>query len=327
MKRGILRKISLVISLFVLVFISVSSSWAAEKYPTRNIELVVGFPPGGMSDIINRFWAKYLEKYLGVTVVPVNKPGGGGVVGTTYVVNSRPDGYTMGNFADSMVISILMGQATYSVEDLRVVAQIAYSSHLMAVNAESPWKTFQEFMDYARKNPGLKYGHQGIGSMPHIRMENLNKQANLKMISVPFNGDAETIPALIGKHITTGIFGAMTAKAQADAGKMRILLSFDPTAELGLDPSIADFDTFFGRSIPNIDTSSYLVVAKKTPPDILQTIERGAEKMTKDPEYIGELKKLYMRPAFIDGNTVMQKKLPEKMALIKAILQSSGAVK
>ena len=326
-KRRILRGFSWVLFLFIIVYILPISSFAAEKFPSRPIELCLPWAPGGVTDWGNRLWGKYLEKYLGVSVVCSNKPGGGGVIGITYIANSRPDGYTLANVSDHLVISIIMGQATYSLEDIHVVAQVSRHTTVLAVNADSPWKTWQEFMDYARKNPGVKFAHTGIQSTPFLRMENLNKGANLKMIGVPLKGQADMIQALLGKHLPIAVFAGMDAKAQADAGNLRILLSFDSPAEVGLDPTIPDFNTVFGKSIPGFEVGQYLIAPGKIPAEIAEVLERAVEKMTKEPDFISEMRKNCFRPTFTNGKEMKGKILPEKMALIKGILKDIGSVK
>jgi tripartite-type tricarboxylate transporter receptor subunit TctC len=138
MKRNALRYLFFVISALFLAFVPVEGLWAAEKYPSRPIEIVCAFQPGGAADVTNRLFAKFLEKNLGVSMVPTNKPGAGGVIGVTYLVNSLPDGYKIGNFGDHMVSSIILGQATYTLEDLKVIAQISLVANTICVHPDSP---------------------------------------------------------------------------------------------------------------------------------------------------------------------------------------------
>jgi tripartite-type tricarboxylate transporter receptor subunit TctC len=140
-------------------FISFSDSWAAEKYPSRPIELVCEYAVGGQADFTNRLLARFLEKYLGTTIVPVNKPGAGGAIAVNFVANSRPDGYTILSQGDAFCINFLLEQANYKLEDLRIFAEFFLVNAVIFVTADSPWKTFQEFMDYARRNPGGRFAH------------------------------------------------------------------------------------------------------------------------------------------------------------------------
>jgi tripartite-type tricarboxylate transporter receptor subunit TctC len=327
MKRNAGKHLFFLVGAVLLVLLIVESLPAADKYPSRPMEIVCAFQPGGAADVTNRLFAKYLEKNLGVSMVPTNKPGAGGVMGVTYLVNSTPDGYKIGNFGDHMVSSIILGQATYAFEDLKVIAQISLVANTICVHPDSPWKTYQELVDYAKKNPGLKYGHQGIGSSAHIRMENLNKVGDLKLIGIPYKGDGETVPALLGKHVPLAVIGAAAAKSQADAGKIRILFSFEPPQAVGLDPSIPYFAGVYGKDTPDVDIPTYIVVPKETPEAIVQTLRKAAEKMASDPEFIKENEKLFFRVHYVDGDVVMKRLLPDKMVRLKALYKEVGMVK
>jgi tripartite-type tricarboxylate transporter receptor subunit TctC len=326
MKIRKLLTIVLFLTLIEDVLVSTNPK-AAEIYPHQPIDLITGFTPGGQFDLINRILGKGLEKYLHVTVVPVNKPGAGEVIGATALVNSRADGYTLATLGDaSLITSLLLGTATYSKEDLRVIGRFAFVSNVMVVSTDSPWKTIQEFMDYARKNLGTNYSHTGVGSSPHIRAEYFNNIANLKMRGVPFKGGPEVIAAVLGKHVQIGVTSYQGAKSQTDPGKMRILMCFDPPG-LGPDPTLPNIPSLFGKNVPDIDpVSSYLVAPKKTPEPIIKLLEQTLEKITKDPEFVSSIKLLYVGIQFIDGNSVTSK-MQETTLQIKTILQASGLIK
>ena len=323
MERRILSGVSLVTFLFMILFVSFSSSLAAEKYPSRPIELVCGFSAGGAGDLQNRVVAKFLEKYLKVSVIPVNKPGAGGLTAVTHVTKASPDGYTIGTYSDtSIIVPFLQGQASFSLEDVYVVCQIALVSHVVAVPSDSQWKTFQEFVDYARNNPGVKYANAGIASHIWLRMQNLNRLANLKMIPVPFRGEGESIAAVLGKHVPVGGLTYLVVRPQEDAGKIRPLFSFDPPAEFGLDPKIPHGRSVFGERWTDVECTPLMTAPNKTPKEIMQVLEQTMEKITKDPEFVSYYKeKHYSAAAFLDGKTVSQIKWPKKIALIKEILQ------
>jgi tripartite-type tricarboxylate transporter receptor subunit TctC len=148
-----LRIFSASVSIVVCLFVVLGGAMAADKYPSRPVTTIIIFAPGGVADLTTRIRNKYLEKYMGGTFVTDYKPGGGGVVGYTQVANARPDGYTLGNFPDSF-LPVRTGTATYKMEDLQVIAQFVLNGSVLAVSADAPWKTFQEFVDYCRANPG-----------------------------------------------------------------------------------------------------------------------------------------------------------------------------
>jgi tripartite-type tricarboxylate transporter receptor subunit TctC len=327
MESRIFRGFFFVTVLCTLFCISLDSSWAAEKYPSRPIEIICPASPGGAADGNTRACAKALSKILGVSVVPVNKPGGGGTVAYTAAVMSRPDGYTIGYAGDSIFTGVSLGLVTYKAEDVRVVGKFADMNHVLAVAADSPWKTFDEFMDYAKKNPGaVRYGCPPGAFAANICMEYFKKVSKLSLTQVPFQGDAETVPALLGKHVSLGVMSLTGAKPLADAGKLRILFSFYPRAEFGLDPSIADWPTVF-KGVPHYPVVLYLVAPGKTPDDIVKVLEQAMEKFTKDPEFIADIKKYHNAVSFMDGKTYTEKQLPQRSAFMTEILKGTGLIK
>jgi tripartite-type tricarboxylate transporter receptor subunit TctC len=158
-------------------------------------------------------------------------------------------------------------------------------------------------------------------------MENLNKVGDLKLIGVPYKGDGETIPALLGKHVSLAVIGAAAAKAQADAGKIRILFSFEPPQSVGLDPSIPYFAGVYGKDTPDVGIPTYIVAPKETPEAVVQTLKKAAERMANDPEFVKKNEKLFFRVHYVDGDVVMKRLLPDKMAKLRALYKEVGMVK
>lgn len=310
-----------------LPFLGGHAAAAETPYPCRSIELVVGFTAGGQFDLMNRILAKGLEKVLRVTVVPVNKPGAGGDLAATAVANSRPDGCTLCTMGDtSLVTSALLGRITFAREDFRIIGKFAFSTNVIAVNSESPWKNIQELMEYARKNPGLNYAHNGVGASPWIRAEYLNKIGDLKMRGVPFKGGNEVISAVLGKHVEVCVTSYDLAKTQAEAGKMRTLMCFDPPG-LGPDPSLPTIPSIFGNKVPNIDpVSDYLVAPRKTPEVVVRVLAQTLEKVTKDPEYVSSMKNIYTGIQF-SGEEKVAEELKVTTSQIRTILESFGLLK
>jgi tripartite-type tricarboxylate transporter receptor subunit TctC len=329
MKRAIFTCICIMNILFVSISsdFAANQAWGAEKYPSRSIELMTPDPPGAYSDLINRVLAKKLEKYLGVLVVPVNKPGGGDLVAATALANAAPDGYTLGLLADGpLVYSHMLGRASFSKDDIRAVGQLICTTIIMQVSADSPWRTFQEFMEYAHKNPGLTYGHMGIGSATWARAEYLNKIGNLKLRGVPFSGTNEVITALLGKHVNAGFGNYVQAKQQADGGKTRILFSFTPPGQ-GPDPALPTIPSVFGKDTPDIPPpSNHLAAPGKTPEEIIKILEGALEKVSKDPEFLNDMKKLYANVCLLDSQSTKVRH-EEKALQLMPIFQRAGLMK
>ncbi len=324
MSKQIFKKCFFVSFLCILFYSMPNSSWAQEKkYPTGPVTLLCGFPPGGGVDVFARFLAKGFEKHFRVPVVVENKPGGGGVIAASILATSRPDGYTLGALSDSTIIGVLLGEATYSMEDFYTIGIVSWGgSPGWFVSADSPWKTIEEFVDYARKNPGTKYANAGVSSAMSLIAENLNIHAKLMMVGVPFKGEAEIITAIIGKHVPIGIVGYGRGIAQVEAGKMRALLSNGK-----VDLTVPSQSEAFGKTVPFIEAGYILGAPRKTPDRIIQIIENTAEKVVKDQEFINAINSQQLQIKFIDSKTFISKTLPEKILNYKKALQHVGLVK
>jgi tripartite-type tricarboxylate transporter receptor subunit TctC len=332
MKKRIFRSFLWISIFFAFVCISFNNSWAAEKkYPSRTIEMIISFPPGGPIDLQSRILAKYFEKEFGVPVVPVNKPGGGGSLGAGILVNSPPDGYTLSLMVESsIIIPILRKEVAFSLEDFRVISQVQEPpAVVLVVPPDSPWKTFQEFVDYVRKNPRVKCGHPPLTTTAALKMMYINKYAKLGLVGVPFKTDPEINVAIMGKHIPAAFSGVAALKGPLEAGKLRVLFSFNPVTNIPgikLDPTIPDFESFFGKK-PRFDLAAHLWVHGKTPDEIVQILKRSLEKIAKSQEFVNDMNKIGYMPHYVDGDIVMKEVLPDSVAFLKEILTEIGLMK
>ena len=146
-------------------------------------------------------------------------------------------------------------------------------------------------MTVPKKNGNIKYGLPGPGTNVYFRTESLNRQAGLKMVGLPRQGDAELITGLLGKHIAIGALSVTSARPQLEAGKLRALFSFDPPKDFGFDPSIPDFASVFGKSFPDIPVRVYLIAPAKTPENIIQLREKTIETICKNPGFVADIAK------------------------------------
>jgi tripartite-type tricarboxylate transporter receptor subunit TctC len=314
----------------ILVLTSPGISLAAAKYPSEPINNVCLFGPGDQADLFNRLLSKHFEKSLGVPLITVNKPGGGGAVGFTYLTSQKPDGYTIGiGTIENMIVPTLTeGKPPYVPEDLHILGQVATIYNVLVVPANSPWKTFQEFVDHARKNPGVKFGSPGIRSTIYLRMETLNKNAKLGLVGVPFDSSAEATSAVMGGHVPVGIWDLGSARAQQAAGKVRILFIFESPVAAGLDPKTPWMGTL-DKNIAekDVDISHCLVVLAKAPDDVKRVLKATLEKVVKDPDYLADLKKMELMPNYVDGNIIMEKKRSARIEQVKAFYKEMGWLK
>lgn len=334
-RRKNMEKIRLLIYCLVAIlltsetlFNSADRVWGQEvKYPTRSIEIVCPWGAGGTSDLLTRAVARGFEKNLNVQVVTVDKPGAAEIVGTSYLTNAKPDGYTLGVLTDAGIfLGILSGTATYSKEDLRVVGQLTISNFVMAVRADSPWKTIQEFIDYARKNPGVLYGDTGPGSNGALRMLYFNKIAGTKMRAVSYKSDMEALTAVLGNNVAVANVGYATAGPQEEAGKVRILFAFTPPGK-GPLPDAPNIVTVFGKGVSDFEPHGHHLVAPgKTPEYIIKILDQALEKITKDPEFIAAVKTFGLT-VYYTNSTTAPKEIERRISQVKPVLEEQGLIK
>lgn len=222
------RKIEFLAMGFIFIFIFSSSVFAAEPYPSKEIEIIVPFATGGGIDLMSRSLAPKLSEILGKPVLVINKPGAAGTVGTALGIKSKPDGHTLFSLSPSCILFAPNFQKVpYDIlEDITYIAGWVDQPFGIQVRADAPWKTFNELIEYARKNPGkIKYGSLGINSLGHIYMEAIAKDRGINWIQIPYTGDGTTIPALLGGHVDVATI-AVAWVPHARAGKIHPLALF-----------------------------------------------------------------------------------------------------
>ena len=209
--------------------IALSAGMAFAQYPDRPVTMVVPFPPGGVADTVARPVAEALGAALNQPVVIENRAGAGGGIGMAHVAKAKPDGYTVLMALSSLVVlpeaDKVLGRApSYQVNDLKPIARFTADPTVLAVRAESPWKTYEEFMAYAKANPGkLNFGSSGNYGTMHIPMAMLMLGSDVKMTHVPFTGAGPSIIALLGGTIDVIATGPATIVQHVKAGKIRAL--------------------------------------------------------------------------------------------------------
>jgi len=197
---------------------------AKAEFPEKEIQFIIPFGAGGGADIEGRLLAKEMGKVLGVPVVAVNKPGGGGAVTYTFTKNAKPDGYTMAWASTSILTTTNIGNVPYKHDALDHLGQVEYQPMPLAVRADAPWKTFKEFAEHCAKNPGtLKMANSSAGSATHvaaIAYENAVK--GCKFIHLPVGVKRRNATVLSGE--ADGMVGPLTALLNlTKAGKIRLL--------------------------------------------------------------------------------------------------------
>ena len=200
----------------------------AAEFPTKPVTLICPWPPGGSTDITMRALAEATGKYLGQPVVIENKAGGGGTVGpATMAATSRPDGYTLSQIPISVIrYPYIMKVNWNTLKDFTYIIHLTGYTFGVVVKADAPWKTWDEFVAYAKANPGkVTYATPGAGTSLHLTMETIAMRRGIKWIQVPMKGGGETTPAVLGGHVSATADSTGWAP-QVDAGQLRLLVTW-----------------------------------------------------------------------------------------------------
>jgi len=262
---------------------------AQEKYPNRPIELIIAFVAGGPTDIWGRVLAEEMRKTLKTPITPINRGGASGTLGAIAALNAPKDGYTLlANTAAGMVLApVVLKDVKYdAAKDFVPIALVASMPDAVVVRADSPYKTINDLIAAARKNPGkLSYGTVGTGSVGHFNGEILSRSNDVKMKHVPFKGTGEVAPAILGGHVEIA-FGAPTSFLPLiQAGRLKAL-TLTGRSRLKALPDTATF-TELGVKGSYIDNWVGCFAAAGTPRPAVELLASVAEKVIKSKE-VGE---------------------------------------
>ncbi len=223
--------VGLIFSLLLAILLVAPAFAADAKYPTKPIHMWIGFAAGGSTDICGRSVSAIAEKALGQPIVVENKPGGGGALLLGLLASAAPDGYTLATTSDTPYTRAphLINVKYDSMKDFAPIARLGLQRQGIVVRADSPFKKWQDVIDFARKNPGqLTYGTPGPGTTPHLAMEKIALEEKVKFQHIPFQGDTPAMTAILGGHVMVAATGALAWKSHVKAGSLRLLLVFDP---------------------------------------------------------------------------------------------------
>jgi tripartite-type tricarboxylate transporter receptor subunit TctC len=265
---------------------------AQAPYPTRPIECVIPFAPGGPTDTAIRIIQPQLSANLGAPLVLVNKAGGGGALGMDAVAKAKPDGYTLAATVRSTVTILPATQpdVTYKLSDFAVVGAFAVDSQVVLVKAGSPWKTLEELVEFAKKNPGkISYGTAGLGTNSFFTMELLKLTYGLDMTHVPFGGSGPVKNAVLGGHVQVGAASLSPMLSVLRSGDVVALV----TSATRRIPSIPNVPTMTEKGQPDASLSTWaeIYAPAKTPRPIVERLAQALEKTMKDPAVVSAIEK------------------------------------
>jgi tripartite-type tricarboxylate transporter receptor subunit TctC len=286
------------------VLASTVYSAGAADFPDHAITMIVPFPPGGVADTVARPVAEAMGRELGQPVIIENKAGAGGGIGMGQAAKAKPDGYTVLLALSSVSIipeadKILGRPAMYELNQLVPIARFTADPTVLAVRADSPWKSAKEMVEAAKRAPGtIPYGSSGNYGTMHVPMEMLTSAAGTKMLHVPYSGAGPAVVALLSGSVDALSTGPSSVMGHVKGGKVRVLASWGesrhpalpdvPTLkELGYD---AQFSQWTGLFVP-----------AGTPPEVVAKLREAAKSAIDDATFKGALAKVETPIQYLDA--------------------------
>jgi tripartite-type tricarboxylate transporter receptor subunit TctC len=263
---------------------------SAQTYPTRNVEIIVPYGPGGSTDIVGRIVAQKLQERLGQTVVVLNRPGASGTLGLTTAMRANPDGYTLLNSytAEAVVVPQISKTHQYLlVDDFEPIAITGLVPVVLMVSKNIKANTLQDFIAEVRASPGKFTFGGGYGSPPHVMGAWMNRLRGLNVQHVPYRGGAQGINDVVGGHIDMFYGGIAAGKAAIDSGSVKaIAVTGDARSS-----ALPNVPTFKEAGVPEFDLASWtvLLAPKGTPADIVGIIRKETLAALADPETLAAL--------------------------------------
>ena len=275
MRENFLKKLLFILTITWTFIIPQYPALAQSSFPTKPVTIWVGFPAGGGTDIIIRSLAEGTEKSLRQKIVVMNKPGGGGTVCASLLAKEKPDGYTLGASTDTPVTRAphLVDLNYDPLLDLNFIIRVGKWKNVFVVRADSPFKKWEDVVDWAKKNPGqLIHAHPGVGTSNHLAMVKVALKEGFTYKNVPFAGDAPTVSALLGGHVTIASGSCVVWQSHIEAKAVRVLLVIERE---GID-FLPEVPTFQKVNYDFEMSSSVIIYAPKGTPDpVMETLGKA----------------------------------------------------
>jgi tripartite-type tricarboxylate transporter receptor subunit TctC len=268
----------------------------AQSYPVRPVQLTVYFAAGGGNDIIARLMGQWLSERLGQQFVILNRPGGGGNIGTESVVRADPDGYSLLFISTSNATNATLYEKLGFdfIRDIAPVACISREPNVMVINPSVPVKSVAEFIDYAKANPGkINYASAGIGTSQHMAGELFKMMTGINMVHIPHRGSAPALTSVLGGTVQLMFVSMPSVLEYIRADKLRALAvtSSKRSERLPDVPTVAEtvagFEAgpFYGMGAP-----------RNTPPEIVERLNAAVNAGLSDPKFEARLTDLGCTP-------------------------------
>ena len=278
--------------LFLLVFSFSVGLVQAQNYPSKPVRLIVPFAAGGSTDVIARILAPKLSEVWGQQVLVDNRPGGNTVIGTDIVAKSPPDGHVLlVTPAPFTVVPSVLTKLPYDpAKDFEPITLINTTPMGFVVHPGVPAKNLKELIALAKARPGqMNFGSSGSGGVPHLSGELLNTMAGLKIIHVPYKGNAPALADLVGGHVDMAFNGLTSVMAFIKSGRLRVL----GVTSLARTAALPDVPTFDEQGLKGFQAVAWngLTAPARTPKEAIVRIQEASARIIKSPELAEQLKR------------------------------------
>ena len=276
---------------------------SAQNYPTKPVRLIVGFVPGGSTDLAGRFMAQKLGELFGQQVIVENRPGAGTALANERVATAAPDGYTLLLMtASGAGLSAARSDLPYDIErDFVPIARGTATTYVVMVHPSVPVRSVKDLIALARTRPGkMSYASEGVAASAHINGELFKSMAKLDMLHVPYKGGTESSTAVASGHVDVGFPSLTASLAMAEAGRVR-LLAVTSAKRSALKP---DLPTISESGLPGYDRASWngLMGPSAMPKEIVTQLQTAMEKILNHPQAREQLMKIGLEPNYLPGD-------------------------
>jgi len=305
-----------------------TSLHAQDDYPTRPVTLVVPFPPGGVADVVGRPVAEAMGRFLRQPLVVENKGGAGGGIGMAQVAKARPDGYTLLMALSSVVVlpeadRILRRAPMFQLDQLVPIARFSADPTVLVVRADSPWKTYADFIADARRRPGqLSFGSSGNYGTMHVPMEQLKAATSTYLLHVPYTGAGPAVLALLAGQVDALSTGPSSVAQQIQAGRLRALAHWGD----GPLPILPGVQSLKALGVPvGYSQWSGLFAPAGTPAPVLARLGEAARFAAQDPRAVQALQSAGSSFQYLDAPQFARFVQDEASTMV-ALVQRIGRV-
>jgi len=320
MKRGLFYVVSgLVVAGFSSVGIPLASA-QQDKYPSRAVEIIIPYDPGGPTDRVMRVIGEQLPEALKASIVQINRPGGGGIAGAVFVKQQKPDGYTLLAHASGFQITPLLDRnCPYKLEEFKPLARFTQGPLVLAVKKDSPWKSVEDFLAAAKAAPGkVTVGIPGVGTIQDFVVRLMERSSHNELNPIVLKGDGPNATALLGGHIQASVAGITALAPHLKSGELRGLAITTAERYEGFN----DIPTFREKGLDEATIRAWVGIfaPANIPDDVFKVLDAALQKAATSPTAIETLKKMGSVPGYLNASD-FDKSIKSEVERFKTVIK------